>query len=237
MVIHLISGPRNISTALMYSFAQRKDTSVMDEPFYGFYLLHSQAEHPGKEEIMANMEADPKKVIRLIKEEEKRKGNVFVKNMGHHLQGFDWSSITTYQNVFLIREPKQMLASYNKVIANPKLEDVGLEFQVNTFKWLQNQGENPLVLDGNEVRKNPRKVLTELCNKLNIPFEESMLKWEAGARSEDGIWAKHWYGQVHKSTEFSAPDAESNEFPISLQPVLDQAQPLYNFFEPFIIRA
>ncbi|MGI8649730.1 MAG: sulfotransferase family protein, partial [Rubrobacter sp.] len=31
------SGPRNVSTALMYSFRQRPDTSVVDEPFYGHY--------------------------------------------------------------------------------------------------------------------------------------------------------------------------------------------------------
>ena len=38
MIINLISGPRNVSTALMYSFAQRNDTNYYDEPFYGYYL-------------------------------------------------------------------------------------------------------------------------------------------------------------------------------------------------------
>ena len=37
-IIHAISGPRNISTAIMYSFAQRPGCSVFDEPLYGIYL-------------------------------------------------------------------------------------------------------------------------------------------------------------------------------------------------------
>ena len=54
------SGPRNISTALMYSFAQRADTTVYDEPLYAHYLVNSDAKdyHPGAEEIIANGRAD-----------------------------------------------------------------------------------------------------------------------------------------------------------------------------------
>jgi hypothetical protein len=32
------SGPRNLSTAMMYAFAQRSDCRVWDEPFYAAYL-------------------------------------------------------------------------------------------------------------------------------------------------------------------------------------------------------
>ena len=52
--ICLWSGPRNISTALMYSFAQRSDTKVFDEPLYAYYLANSKAKeyHPGADEVM-----------------------------------------------------------------------------------------------------------------------------------------------------------------------------------------
>ncbi|RMF66572.1 MAG: sulfotransferase family protein, partial [Calditrichaeota bacterium] len=49
--LNLLSGPRNVSTALMYSFAQREDTRVVDEPLYGYYLKLSGADHPGREEV------------------------------------------------------------------------------------------------------------------------------------------------------------------------------------------
>ena len=47
--ICLWSGPRNVSTALMYAFAQRPDTAVVDEPLYAHYLRVSGADHPRQE--------------------------------------------------------------------------------------------------------------------------------------------------------------------------------------------
>ena len=44
--VALWSGPRNISTALMYAFAQRADTTVVDEPLYAHYLSHTDAHTP-----------------------------------------------------------------------------------------------------------------------------------------------------------------------------------------------
>ncbi|MDP9438778.1 MAG: sulfotransferase family protein, partial [Actinomycetota bacterium] len=52
------SGPRNVSTALMYAFRQRPDTLVVDEPLYGHYLKVTQAPHPGDDEVLAAMDTD-----------------------------------------------------------------------------------------------------------------------------------------------------------------------------------
>ena len=49
--IFMWSGPRNISTALMRSFENRNDTKVYDEPFYAYYLKHTNLNHPMKEEM------------------------------------------------------------------------------------------------------------------------------------------------------------------------------------------
>ena len=51
-IIHAISGPRNVSTAIMYSFAQRSGCTVFDEPLYGIYLKDTDVHHPGKEEVL-----------------------------------------------------------------------------------------------------------------------------------------------------------------------------------------
>jgi hypothetical protein len=217
MVIHLISGPRNISTALMYSFARRADTTVLDEPFY-----------PGKEEVIATMETDPMKIFKQIENCEQQKGIVFVKNMGHHLQGYDYSCITQYRNIFLIRDPLQMLVSYAKVRESPSLDDIGLRYQADVFEWLKNQGNKPLVLDGNEVRKNPALVLSLLCHKLGIPFTENMLHWPAGPIAEDGTWARYWYKNVHESTGFLPPDGQNEKIPAMLQSVYEEAMPYYH---------
>ena len=228
MIIHLIAGPRNISTALMYSFAQRPDTVVMDEPFYGFFLRHTGMDHPGREAIIQSMPGDPAEVFGQIEEREREKGLVFVKNMAHHLAGFDYGRIRAYRNVFLIRDPAQMLVSYARVRTQPTLADIGLAHQAELYAQLAAAGPAPLVLDGNEVRKNPEGVLTKLCGALGIPFTEKMLGWPAGPRPEDGIWAPYWYASVHQSTGFLPPEAGAVAVPPHLEPVYAAALPHYH---------
>ncbi|GEO05572.1 branched chain amino acid aminotransferase [Adhaeribacter aerolatus] len=237
MVIHLISGPRNISTALMYSFAQRPDTQVLDEPFYGFYLQHTGLHHPGRDEIMNTLEPDPAKIFALIAQAGQEKEQVFVKNMGHHLQGFNFDLIKSYRNIFLIREPGQMLISYAKVRESPTLADIGLKHQQEIFSWLEKEGCQPLVVDGDDIRQNPAAVLSRLCQALEIPFTEAMLTWPAGTRPEDGIWAKYWYNNVHQSTGFVAPTENTAEVPAHLQDVYESALPYYKILKQKAITA
>lgn len=227
MVIHLISGPRNISTALMYSFAQRPDTRVLDEPFYGFYLQHTGLQHPGRDEVLLRMKQEPADIFNLIAQAEQEKGHAFVKNMGHHLQGFDYNQIKSYRNVFLIREPGQMVVSYSKVRQSPTLADIGLKHQHKIFTWLETQNCEPLVVDGDDIRKNPEAVLSRLCQALGIPFTKAMLSWPAGGRPEDGIWARYWYSQVHASTGFVALPEQVPEVPACLKEVYESALPYY----------
>ncbi|MEQ9306650.1 MAG: sulfotransferase family protein [Marinoscillum sp.] len=200
MVINLISSPRNISTALMYSFANRSDTKVIDEPFYAYYLNLTGADHPGKDEIIASQPTTVEGVIRWINEIDKAHDVVFVKNMAHHLIQMDTSFLSHYTNAFLIRHPKQLITSFSKVIPNPKMTDIGIQRQHELFAMT---GGKSAVLDSNEVLKNPEQVLKEFCHQLNIPFEYNMLRWPQGALAEDGVWAKYWYSNVHNSAGFS----------------------------------
>ena len=43
----------------MYSFAQRADTRVLDEPLYGHFLVHTDAERPCREATLAARPSDP----------------------------------------------------------------------------------------------------------------------------------------------------------------------------------
>jgi hypothetical protein len=85
--INLWSGPRNVSTALMYSFAQRSDTRVVDEPLYAHYLRLSGAQHPGRQAVLAREEADGEKVVREVILGPSRAPVLFLKQMAHHLVG------------------------------------------------------------------------------------------------------------------------------------------------------
>ncbi|KAL0413438.1 UNVERIFIED_CONTAM: Branched-chain-amino-acid aminotransferase-like protein 2 [Sesamum radiatum] len=54
-VIHLWSSPRSASTSLMYSFAQRDDTEVLDEPLYANFLRVTGAERPYREDFLSKL--------------------------------------------------------------------------------------------------------------------------------------------------------------------------------------
>src|SRR5437773_3568852 len=84
--IAMWSGPRNISTAMMRSWGNRDDTTVIDEPFYAFYLQATSIRHPGADEVIATGETDWRKVVgHLIGPVPNHKRIFFQKQMTHHL--------------------------------------------------------------------------------------------------------------------------------------------------------
>ena len=226
--ICLWSGPRNVSTALMYSFAQRDDTKVVDEPLYGHYLLVTGVKHPGRKEIMDEVNCDGKLVMDdLLKINDlDGKDVLFLKQMTKHLVGINHDFLPKFKNVFLIRNPKDMLSSLAVNIPKPNLADTGLDLQWKVYKNLKSLGNKPIVVDSRELLMNPENILKQLCGHLNLEFVDSMLSWPAEPRKEDGIWAKYWYQSLHKSTGFQSYQAKSN-FPVALKQVLSECMPYY----------
>ncbi len=230
--INLWAGPRNISTALMYSFAQRADMTVYDEPLYAHYLATTTANeyHPGSEEILATMENDGSKVVDMMQGQHPSPF-VFFKQMTHHLVDLDWSFMTDMVNIILTRDPREMLPSYAEQINQPTLKDVGYAAHIKVLEFLQKHNQPIIVLDGKKVLLNPKKVLKKLSAAIGIPFDEAMLSWEAGARPEDGCWAKYWYKSVHKSTGFAPYQPKSSPFPGHLEELYAECLPHYERLE------
>lgn len=227
--ICLWSGPRNISTALMYSFAQRGDTTVVDEPLYAHYLTSTEASayHPGAEEVMNDQETSGDKVIRDVIFGAYETPVVFFKNMTHHLVNLDWGFLEKTQNIILTRDPHEMLPSYAKQVKHPVMQDVGYAKHLELFDYLKSLGRKPLVIDSKEVLMNPEKKLSEICSRLDITFDKNMLSWKAGRRPEDGVWAKYWYHTVHQSTGFQPYKAKNEPFPDHLKELLEECEKMY----------
>jgi hypothetical protein len=213
----------------MYSFAQRTDTKVVDEPFYAYYLNLSPVFHPGRDEVLASMPQDKPSVLANINYLNEKYPVVFLKNMAHHLIQTEFDFMLPYTNLFLIRNPKQLIASFAEVYENPTMTDIGLAQQFDIYNYLADNQVLPLVLDSGELLKNPAKMLDLVCQNLQIPFAPQMLSWQAGAIPEDGVWAKYWYANVHQSTGFSKQETSERPLPKHCQALYEEALPFYSF--------
>ena len=236
--ICLWSGPRNVSTALMYSFAQRADTRVIDEPLYGHYLRVSDAEHPGKDEIMANMNCDGDAVMaELVTLSPIDSETVlFLKQMAHHLVNIDRRFLDKTENVLLIRDPAEMLPSLSNNLPRANLHDTGLAVQWQLYLDLVASGQQPAVIDAKELLLDPAAILTKLCHHLDLEFDQAMLRWPTGRRREDGVWEKYWYQAVHRSSGFATYKAKIS-FPEALLNLLDECKPYYDSLYSHALRA
>ncbi len=224
------SGPRNISTAMMYAFGARNDCAIWDEPFYAAYLTATGLNHPMRREIIAAGEADAAKVINACLGPAPDNAPVFYqKHMTQHMiPALDRSWINACTNVFLIRDPARVIASYAAKRENPTLDDIGFRQQGELFDQVcQHMGAAPPVLDSHTIRANPEAALRKLCDAIGLPFQTAMLHWPKGGHKNDGIWANHWYGAVRGSTGFADVEGPLPDIPEALKAVLEQAQRHY----------
>jgi len=225
------SGPRNISTALMRSFENRPDTAVVDEPLYAHYLRVTGLQHPGRDDILRSQSDDWRVVTDQLTGPVPRGLRIlYQKHMTHHLLpdvGRDWLAQVT--NVFLIRDPAAVVASYAKVRGEPTLEDLGFPQQAEIFRRTADRlGASPPVLDAADVLAAPASLLSQLCTRLGLPFDDRMLHWPAGSRDSDGVWGPHWYGAVEASTGFAQPHAGLPSVPDRLTDLVERCQPFYD---------
>lgn len=236
MKIAMWSGPRNLSTAMMYAFAARGDCAVWDEPFYAAYLKTTGIEHPMRDQIIAAHETDPEKVAQgCVGENPQEQSHFYQKHMTlHMIPEFDRGFMRALTNVFLIRHPARVVASYAKKREGPTLQDIGFVQQAELFDQVADwSGEAPLVIDSADIRANPEAALKTLCSELGLLFTDKMLNWPAGPKLFDGIWAPHWYGAVHRSTGFEDPEGPLPDLPPEYQDIVDQALPYYERLASF----
>jgi hypothetical protein len=228
--IAMWSGPRNISTAMMRAWENRLDTAVVDEPFYACYLAATGLDHPGREEVIASQPTDWRRVAATLTGPVPDDKAVFYqKHMAHHMLpqfGREWLDEVT--NCFLVRAPAEVVASYTETRRGPSLEDLGFVQQGEIFDRVADRiGQAPPVLDAADVLRDPAGMLRSLCAATGIEFDARMLSWRPGPRPTDGVWAKHWYASVLRSTGFHPRRASSKPVPPGLEPLVDAALPVY----------
>lgn len=224
------SGPRNISTAMMRAWENRPDCSVVDEPLYAHYLQATQLDHPARDEVIAAGDTDWRRVAAwLAGPVPEGRAIWYQKHMTHHLlPGMDTAWVHGLTNVFLIRDPALVVASYVKSRATVEPDDIGLRQQAELFDAVaQRLGHAPPVIDAERFLRSPEEQLTALCRTLGIAFSPRMLSWPPGPRASDGVWAPHWYDAVWKSTGFEPWRDKRVPLPPALAAVADACAPAY----------
>ncbi|WP_422029963.1 HAD family hydrolase [Roseovarius sp.] len=229
MRIAMWSGPRNLSTAMMYSFGARADFAVVDEPFYSAYLTRTGLEHPMRDEIIASQPSDPKAVVaRLLGPVPGDKPHFYQKHMTQHMiEGISRDWIAKVTNIFLIRHPARVAASFSAKYDKPTLTDIGFLQQLDLFEQLKTSGQSPIVVDSADIRRDPEGMLRRLCDAIGLSWDPAMLSWPEGGHTDDGVWAPHWYGAVHRSTGFAPAEGNLPELTEDQAALADAAMPYY----------
>lgn len=238
MKLAMWSGPRNLSTAMMYAFAARGDAAVWDEPFYAAYLSATGIAHPMAAQVIAAGETDPARVAAAcLGPVPGGKAIHYQKHMTlHMIPAFDRGFMKGLTNVFLIRHPARVIASYARKRENPALSDIGFVQQAELFDQVAGwTGQAPVVIDSATIRADPPAALARLCAALGIAFTPAMLSWPAGPKAYDGAWAPHWYGAVHGSTGFEDPEGPLPELTGAFADLAEEALPFYNRLCQFAI--
>jgi len=223
--IAMWSGPRTVSTALMRAWENRPDTVVTDEPLYAFYLDRTGLDHPGRDQVIASQPTDWRVVLAGLAGGPLPGGAVigYAKHMTHHLlPEVDRAALAPFRHAHLIRDPRELLASYTRVRAEPTLADLGLRQQAEIFETFGGP-----VVDSRDLLTDPEGTLRALCRALAVPFDGAMLAWPAGPRASDGVWAPYWYDSVRSSTGFAAYRAPSAALAARLEPLAEQCRPYF----------
>jgi len=228
-VISMWSGPRNISTTMMRSFASRADTAAIDEPFYGCYLARSGADHPYRTETLAAYPNAWKDALDWIaKPPAGGEPYLFLKHIAYHLpDNADLSFLAGHRNFLLIRDPRAMVASFSNKYDDvaPIVRSYAVAMRIHDY--LSARGAPCPVVDAADILYAPDGMLKALCGALDMPFDRAMLSWPAGARPEDGPWAAHWYDAVHASTGFRPLVEKNPSLPKELEEEAARAMPAY----------
>jgi hypothetical protein len=233
--INMWSSPRNLSTAMMYAWRQRRDTTVVDEPLYAHYLAVSGRRHPGADDVLAAQNTDGAAVVDDVLFGHYDTPVVFFKQMAKHLVGLDRVFLTQCHNILLTRDPYEMLTSFQVQMPDATLEDTGFPEMIEILDTVVGAGQEPIVIDSKLLLQDPPGVLGELCERLSLTFDEAMLTWPPGPKPEDGVWAPHWYDSVHRSTGWQPYVPKRTELLPSVVEAYRASLPLYERLLPYRI--
>ena len=170
----------------------------------------------------------------LINDVPSQKKIWYQKQMAHHLidlSNIDW--IKDCENCILIRHPKEVINSYTTKKNLNSVYELGYPQQFEIVKFLKQSNQRFQVIDSEDLLQNPKKVLFDWCESLNIKFDKSMLRWEKGIHQNDGIWGKHWYNNVIETTGFQKYQKKDINIENKYYSIYNESMEYFNYLKGF----
>ncbi|WP_087924437.1 sulfotransferase family protein [Streptomyces albireticuli] len=203
-ILALWSAPRCRSTAFFRMMIERGDFTTVHEPFA--YLTEF-----GFSEVGGVRATEERGVLDALRGLAGR-GPVFFKNtMDERYPGVlaDAGFLARdARHVFLIRHPRETIASYYAIDPGVKLRRIGFETEYELFEAVRRQtGEPPLVIDAHDLMADPEGIIRAFCLRVGIDFRPKALAWRPESRGE---WqpSREWHHDVDASSGFRAPEKD-----------------------------
>jgi hypothetical protein len=200
-VLALWATPRTVSTAFERMMIERGDRLVLDEPWSRAYYFGPERRSDRyaltfPESTYAAVEAG------VLASDEP----VFLKDMAYHAApGITDDALRAITHTFLIREPRAALRSLHRRWPDFTDDEAGYAAQHALFdRVVEVTGSTPAVIDSDELRADPNRVIADWCDRVGIDHRPESLRWEPGMQPEWQLW-RSWYGNAAASTGFAPP--------------------------------
>ena len=223
--IALWAVPRSISTAFERVFVERGDFRVLHEPFSMSYYFSPErrSERFADDEIKEEHRYE-KVLSEVLSPGEKP---VFFKDMAYHVASImDRELADGFQNTFLMRDPRAVIYSYAKKWPDFTFEEAGYEELYRLYGYAVENGQDPIVIDAQDLSENPDAVVAAYCDSLGIVHEPRALTWEPREMPEWDMW-NGWHDNAQESTGIGKLERKEIDLPDNLEELYLRCLPYY----------
>jgi Sulfotransferase domain len=214
MLLMLWSAPRSRSTAFFRMMAERGDFTVVHEPFS--YLAEF-----GSTDVAGTRVTSAADLLAVLLDLGSR-GPVFAKETtGRRYPEVLGSPefLAGAVHTFLIRHPRETIASYHAMNPSAPAEKIGFESLHEVFAAVSSlNGRSPAIIDAGDLMRRPAEVVAAYCARAGIPFLPDALSWQPADRPEWSL-SSRWHADVAASGSFSET-ASRGALDVERHPVL-----------------
>lgn len=234
----LWATPRSVSTAFGRCMAAHPDVTLIHEPFTETYYFGPERKSVRYGDLLQSTSfgACAAKAVNGMLRKEGTVNTVFIKELAFQGEPFiDDNIVERGTHTLIVRRPKVVAASLKKLKPDFSEDEFGFQAVERIRKRCLRAGKHVIVVDGDHFRAEPRAILIEVCLRMGILFNTSMMAWESGAIKQWKPHEKESQAKWHRTLEGSKgilppappqPDPLADLTPIQRK-IVEDAERLY----------